>query len=117
MNNEYNHGTKNGLIRWYYYLTQGLNFMNDFRNLFLGVLGLYFALKVDNPLILVYMTLPSLIVLALVGYYVVHHVSKVRDWLAVKFGSHYTIQQFDYTKGSYELLVKIEKLLNEKTQK
>lgn len=113
----YNRGFKNGAIRWYYYLTQGLGFMNDFRNLFLGVLGLYIALKIDNPLLIVYMTIPSLIVLALVGYYVVHHVSKVKDWLGVKFGSHYTIKQFDYTKGSYELLKKIHDLHNTKTTK
>ncbi len=104
-------GFKNRMIRYYYYLQNGLTVLNDFRNLFLGIIGLYLALKLTDYLYLIYMAIPCIIILTVVGYYTVHKVSKVRDWLNVRFGSHYSIMTFDYQKGSYELLEEIKELL------
>ena len=104
---EYLTGRKNKLIRYYFYLQNGLAIVNEFRNLILGIFAGYFALKLDNPLILVFMFVGAIIILIPTGYYRVHHISKVSEWLNTKFGSHYAIKNFDYVKAQYELLKNI----------
>lgn len=107
MDTEYLKGTKNKLIRYYFYLQNGLAIVNEFRNLILGIFAGYFALKLDNPLILVFMFVGAIIILIPTGYYRVHHISKVSEWLNTKYGSHYAIKNFDYVKAQYELLQNI----------
>lgn len=109
--NKYLKGGKNRAIRYYFYLNNGLNVLNNFRNLFLGIFALYFALKLDNILWMVAMFIPSVLILTWSGYYSVHHISKINEWLGVKFGSHYGIKNFNYTKGQYELLLEIKEML------
>ena len=108
---EYLKGAKNRMIRYYFYLSNGLGMLNEFRNLFLGIIAIYIALKFTNVIWMGVMFIPSIIILTVVGYYVVHHISKIKEWLGIKFGSHYGIKNFDYTKGSYELLLEIKELL------
>ena len=55
----------------------------------------------------------SIAILIPTGHFMVHKVSKVKEWLTTKFGSHYAIQNFDYVKAQYELLVSIKKLLED----
>ena len=113
MNDEqYLQGGKNRAIRYYFYLSNGLTILNEFRNLFLGIFALYFALKLDNILWLVVMFIPCILILTATGYYNVHHISKIKEWLNLKFGTHYGIQTFDYTIGTYELLQEINKKLD-----
>lgn len=104
-------GGKNRMIRYYFYLSNGLGILNEFRNLFLGIIAIYIALKFENVVWMGIMFVPSLVALTVIGYYVVHHVSKIREWLGVKFGSHYGIKNFNYAKGQYELLLEIKDLL------
>jgi hypothetical protein len=111
MKHEYLIGWKNYLIRVYFYLTNGLSLVNDFRNLGLGIFALYITLKLTNPWWLLGMAAISVIILTPTGYFMVHKVSKVKEWLSTKFGSHYAIQNFDYVKAQYEALERIEKLL------
>ena len=107
MDAEYLQGSSNYFIRMYFYLSNGLGIVNEFRNLFLGIFGLYFTLKLENPVIMVFLFIGSVVVLIPVGHYMVHKVSKVKEWLATKFGSHYAIKNFDYTKEQNELLKEI----------
>lgn len=104
-------GTQNRLIRYYFYLENGLRILNEFRNLGLGIFALYFALKLTNPVWMVVMFFPSVIILTVVGYYSVHRVAKVKEWVSMKFSTHYAIRNYDYTKESQELLKEIRDLL------
>lgn len=52
----------------------------------------------------------SVPVLAVIGYYSVHHVNKVMDWLGIRFGSYYSIYGF-------KLLEEIRDLLRIKNEK
>ncbi len=104
-------GIENRAIRYYYYLNAGLGIVNNFRNVFLGIIGLYFVLKLDNWMLLVAMFIPTLIILSIVGYFVIHRVNKVQEWLGLRFATHYGIKQFNYTEGSYELLKEINQKL------
>lgn len=108
---QYLKGNKNFLIRMYFYLSNGLAIVNEFRNLILGIFGIYLTFKLTNPWIMVAIFIFSVAILTPTGYFIIHHVSRVKEWLSTKFGSHYQIQNFDYTKGTYELLVEIKALL------
>lgn len=113
MEQQYLKGKRNFLIRTYFYLTNGLALVNDFRNLGLGIFALYFALKLTNPWLMVLMFTVSIAILIPTGHFMVHKVSKVKEWLATKFGSHYAIQNFDYVKEQFETLKRIERLLQD----
>jgi len=104
---QYMPGLENRAIRYYFYLNAGLNIVNQFRNLILAILGVYIALHLDAWWLLIAMLLPSVIILTVVGYYVVHRVNKIQEWLGVRFSSHYSIRQFNYQKGIYEKLEEI----------
>ncbi len=108
---KYMPGLENRAIRYYFYLNAGLNIVNNFRNLILAILGIYIALHLDAWWLLIAMFIPSVIILTVVGYYVVHRINKVQEWLGVRFSSHYSIKQFNYTQGIYETLQAIEKKL------
>lgn len=110
--NKYLAGPQNRVIRYYFYLSNGLAILNEFRNLFLGIFAVYFTLKITSIPLLIAMFIISVIILTVVGYYVIHHVSKVREWLQIKFGTHYGVRSFDYQKGTYELLKEIKDKLN-----
>ncbi len=100
-------GLENRAYRYYFYLQAGLNIVNNFRNLILALLGFYYVLKLDMPWLLPLMFIVSSIILTIVGYFVVHRVNKVQEFLGVRFSSHYSIRQFNYTQGMYETLQEI----------
>lgn len=102
-------GFWNRTIRYYYYLEQGLNILNEFRNLFLGILGIYIALHLTNIVWMVIMFIPSIMVLTVAGYYSVHRISKVREWLNIRFGTHYGVTAFNFQREQNELLKEILK--------
>jgi hypothetical protein len=108
-------GTENKAIRWYFYLNAGLNVLNQFRNLLIGVFAIYAFMKLDNVLWLPVMLLPCLPVLALLGWYQTHRMAKISEWLALRFSTHFGIKQFNYQEESTKLLQDIKTILeNEK---
>ena len=102
-------GKKNFLIRLYFYMTSGVGIVNEFRNVGLGIFAAYFALKLDNPMLLILMAGLCVPVLIIMGYYNVHKISKVKDWLNIKFGSHYGIKQFELQEQQVALLKQLIK--------
>jgi len=48
---------------------------------------------------------------------VVHKVSKIKEWLGTKYGSHYAVQNFDYIKAQYEISIEIRDLLKKLDEK
>lgn len=108
---QYMPGLENRVYRYWFYLNNGLNIVNQFRNLILAILGLYFVLKIDNWLILPAIFIPSIVILTIVGYYITHRVNKVMDWLSLRFATHYGIKQFNLQQNISETLERIEKKL------
>lgn len=104
-------GFHNRIIRYYFYLNSGLTVLNNFRNLFLGIIALYIALKLDNVGWLIAMFVPCILALTMVGYYAVHRMSKVTEWLNIRFSTHYALKQFNYQQKQFELLGEIRDLL------
>jgi len=102
---------KENLIRIYYYIERGLDILNTFRNLFLAIFAIFISLHFVSFWWLIGMFGISIPILAIVGYYNVHLISKVRDRLSIKYGTHYGIQQFDLLKEQVRLLKEINKKL------
>lgn len=111
---KYLNGFTNRLIRYYFYLMKGLDIINSFRNLFLGIIALYIALKLDSIWIGIAMFAGSSIVLTVCGYYNVHRLSKLNEWLGMRFSTHYGIRTYNYVQEQNDLLKKILKELENK---
>lgn len=110
-------GTENWFIRAYFYCSNGLGILNEFRNLFLGIFAIYIALKWDNIMLAVGLFLISMVILTFMGYYTVHKVSKVREWLGMRFSTHFGIKSYNYTEDSNKLLKEIKDLLIQLNEK
>lgn len=109
-NEEYK-GKANLLIRAYFYIKSGLNVLNDFKYLVAGIFAVVITYKMTNPLILVAMFLVGLPVLFIMGYVNTHYISKVVEWLSIKYGSHYGIKQYELMEKQTKLLEKLLKKL------
>lgn len=110
---KYLNGPENWIIRYYYYLSNGLVELNGFRNLFLGILTVYITFKLDSYWYAIIIFIVSIIILTVVGYYMTHRVSKVRDWLSVRFSSYFGMKSINYTEESFKLLQSINEQLVE----
>lgn len=109
----YLNGIENKVTRYYYYLNQGLNVINNFRNLFLGIIALYIALHLDSWWLLIAMFVPSILILTVVGYYSTHRMSKVIEYISLRFSTHYGIKTFDFNQRQTELLEEIRDMLKQ----
>lgn len=92
---EYWDGNKNKFIRYYFYMSRGLDLFNNFRYVFLTIFGIYYTLKLKNAMWLITMFGISIPFLMFIGYWSVHHVGKVIDWLNIKFSTHFGMMQID----------------------
>ncbi len=111
---KYLKGGENWFIRYYFYLNAGLGELNNFRNLFLGIFAIYIALKLTNVIWMVILFIPSVVVLTFIGYYMIHRVSKVREWLSIRFSSYFGKESINYTEANYKMLEEIRDLLKYK---
>lgn len=112
--NKYLSGKENWLIRAYFYCSNGLIILNEFRNLFLGIIAIYLTLKITNIYAIGAIILLALIILTLVGFYRVHTMAKKMEYLTTRFSTHFGFKQFNYTEETYKILVEIKKVLEEK---
>ena len=99
-------GTRNKLIRYYFYINTGLNVFNNFKYLVAAIIGIYWTLHLHTPILILAMFIACIPVLGIIGYYSIHHVNKVIDWLSVKFGSHYGIYQIKLLEDIRNELIK-----------
>lgn len=98
---------ENWFIRMYFYVMQGLLIVNNFRNLVLGIFGLYVILKFTNPLWLILMFIVSLPILIIIGWYNVHRMAKPIEKISMEKSTHYAIKQYNYQERQTELLQEI----------
>ena len=107
---EYLNGRENKAIRYYFYSLRGMDFINSFRNLVLLIFAAYFSLKLESLWWIVGMFAVSVPLLIIFGWYSVHRMNKITDWLSIKFGTFYAVRQFSI----YEEMLEELKKLNEK---
>ena len=111
---QYWDGRENKSIRLFFYCQRGVGLINEFRNVFFIIIGAYFSLKINLPIwmgavIMLGMFLISIPILIVAGWFSVHRMGKVIDYLNVKFSTHYAKEQFEIFKGMYSELKEINK--------
>lgn len=97
----------------YFYLGRGLAELNNWKNLFIGIIGLCIAVKIESIWIMAVIFAISIPLLILAGYIMVHRISRMMDYLSIKFGSHFATRNFDYVEGQYELMKEIRDMMIE----
>jgi hypothetical protein len=100
-------GNRNKVIRYYYYVRRGLELLNEFRYLLMAIFGVYLAMKMSNPILLIFMFLVSIPVLIVLGWLMVHHISKVIEWLNVEFSTYWGRYTYDLQEKILEELKRI----------
>ncbi len=108
---KYMRGAENKALRYYFYLSNGLNVLNSFRNLGLGIIAIYFALHLENIWWMVGMGAVSTVLLTVVGFHQVHRAGKVLEWVGIRFSTHFGVRTFNNTQRNVELLEEIRDLL------
>lgn len=104
-------GFQHSAIRIFRYCTGGVDLINQFRNLAIILFGIYVVLKIDNPWWLFCSFLISLPILTVLGWYRVHKMDKVLEWLNIKFTTHYGFAQYNLQVESLKTLKSINKKL------
>ncbi len=106
---KYWNGIENKLIRYWFYITRGLDLLNQFKYLIGAIFALYWMLKLNNPFVLLFIFLACLPVLFVVGYYSIHKMGKVMDWLNIEFASHWSRYSFELQERQVKAVESIEK--------
>ena len=103
----YWNGTKNKLVRYYFYCTKGLELLNEFRYIIASIFAIYYAMKMNNIWMVPLMFLISIPILIVFGYIAVHHLRKVMEYLQIQFSTHWARYQFDLQEKQVRLLEEI----------
>lgn len=104
--NTYQKGHK--ITKVYFYIRQGLALANEFKYLIAGVIAFYYTLKLDNILWLFLMIIVSLPILFVAGWFAVHKMAKVLDWLGIEYGTYWSRYSFVLQERIIELLEKMK---------
>jgi hypothetical protein len=107
-NHEHWNGPKNRCIRYWFYLCKGNEIVNQFHSLIISLLGIFFVFKLSSPWLFALMLIVIIPLLIISGWFSVHHLSTVIDWLGIKFGTY-------GSNRNLELLEDISKTLKEKS--
>lgn len=111
---KYWNGTKNKIIRHYFYIQNGLLLFNEFRYLFAGIMLIYYALKLSKLVIIPIMFIVCSALLDIAGWYYVHHMKKVTEYLGIQFATHWARYQFELQEKQIKLLEEINEKLKDK---
>lgn len=101
---KYWQGNRNKSIRYWFYISRGLDLFNNFRYVFMLIFGVYYTLKLHNYSWLIIMFVVIVPILGAIGYASVHHMGKVIDWLNVKFSTHYANYTYELMEQQVDLL-------------
>lgn len=108
---EYFDGTKNRIIRYWFYSQKGLDIFNNMKYLFMLIFGVYYTLKLVNPIWLILMFMVSVPTLIWVGYIAVNHIGKVVEFLNIQYSTHWGRYGFELQEKQNKLLEEIKEKL------
>lgn len=97
----------NKVTRLFYFCQKGLGLFNTFKDLILVIIAICFALKLTSILWMLLIFILALPAMTILGWFCVHHMDKVTEWLQVKYGTHYQVKQFALFEEMRDLLKKI----------
>lgn len=102
-------GNINKICRYWFYILRGLDTFNQFKYLIGAIFALYWMLKLENPIIFVVIFIMCIPILFIAGYYHVHYVGKVIDWLNIEYSSHWSRYSFELSERNVRALESIDK--------
>lgn len=115
LKSKYWYGWWNKFSRYFFYLNRGADVFSQFKYIAGYILALYVLLKLTDPHWLLIMAVITLPILFVCGYWHVHKVGKVVDWLNIQYSSHWSRYQFELMEKQLKLLEEInDKLAKEK---
>lgn len=98
----------------YFYLGRGLDETRRWQSLIIGILGLAAVTKITSIWLIATIFISSSAILIVIGHFLVHRVSRMMDYLGIKFGSHFATKSFDYVEAQYKLLEEIRDMMAQK---
>jgi hypothetical protein len=107
---EYWSGRSNLFVRYWIYLSRGLDFVNQGKYLIIGVLALYAILKLTNPILMAGMFLISIPILTVLGRWHLKKVSKTQEFINTTRGS---VLGFSGYNMQIEILETLNKILKQ----
>lgn len=103
---EFWEGPSNIFVRYWVYLSRGLDFINQAKYLIVGILALYAILKLTDPIWMAAMFIVSIPILTILGRWQLYKVSKTQEFITTTKGA-----VLGY--NSYNINVEILKTLQE----
>lgn len=73
----------------------------------MAIFGIYYALRLTNPLWLGVMFVIACPLLVFAGWVAVHHVGKVIDWLNIQYSTYWSRYQFELQERQVKALEEI----------
>lgn len=104
---EYDKGLWNRLVRSWYYLMEGLNLVNQFKYVVLGIFGLYVALKFTNYIYLVLLFVTTLPLLVIAGWVYVNKMARNLSLTSMLKSSYFGRYNIDLAEETVSLLTEI----------
>jgi len=80
----FNHG-----VRLWLYCNRGLDIFNQARYLIMAIVALYYMMKLNNLWLIPLMFAVCIPILCVAGWFQIHKLGKVMDWLSIRFSTHY----------------------------
>jgi hypothetical protein len=108
---EYWEGPSNIFVRYWVYLSRGLDFINQAKYLIVGILALYAILKLTDPLWMIAMFVVSIPVLTILGHWQLYKVSKTQEFVTTTKGSVLGYTSYNINVKTLETLQEIKELL------
>jgi hypothetical protein len=109
---KYWNGASNIFVRYWVYLSMGLDFVNQAKYLIVGILGLYAVLKLSDIRLMALMFLVSIPILTIMGRWKLYKVSQTQEFITTTKGSVLGYRNYNMQVRQIELLEEIKTLLN-----
>ena len=100
-------GMFNHAVRYWYYLSKGLDIFNQFKYLIAAILAIYWTLHLKNPFILLSIFGISLPILTYLGWLSIHKMARVFEYLNLQFSSIWGTYGIKLSEKTIELLQEI----------
>lgn len=124
-NKSYDKGTLNHGIRAWFYLTRGLQMINEFKYLVAGILAFYYTLELHSIPLLVTIFMVSIPILIGVGFFQTHKMAKALEWTGMMFSSYFARHNVDLQEQQvlftgeqkellHQILIELRKLNGER---
>ncbi len=104
-------GFLNRVAQFYNYCLRGLEIVNNFKNLGLLIIAIYYGLRLTEWWWMGIMFLGSLPIIVGIGYFNTHYISKIIELINMKYGTTFGIRQFRLQEEILQELKEIKEKL------